>query len=92
MLKATLRASLLASVCLLFANGASAQTCPLTLDFDTDGSGGIDSTELKAAMQSLGFADTTSAHVKEMMEGVDKDANGTIDFDEVSEAAVSSPG
>jgi Ca2+-binding EF-hand superfamily protein len=60
--------------------------------FDTDGSGGIDSTELKAAMQSLGFADTTGAHVKEMMEGVDKDANGTIDFDEVSEAAVSSPG
>ena len=59
--------------------------------FDTDGSGGIDSTELKAAMKSLGFADTTSAHVKEMLEGVDKDDNGTIDFDEVTAVSALSP-
>ena len=50
--------------------------------FDTDGSGGIDATELKAAMKALGFTDTTKAHVQEMMSGVDKDANGHIDFDE----------
>ena len=50
--------------------------------FDTDGSGGIDATELKAAMKALGFTDTTKAHVQEMMTGVDKDSDGHIDFDE----------
>ena len=50
--------------------------------FDTDGSGGIDAEELKAAMKALGFTDTSSAHVQEMMQGVDKDSDGHIDFDE----------
>lgn len=50
--------------------------------FDTDGSGGIDAEELKAAMKALGFTDTSSAHVQEMMQGVDKDHDGHIDFDE----------
>jgi centrin-1 len=50
--------------------------------FDTDGSGGIDAEELKAAMKALGFTDTSSSHVQEMMQGVDKDKDGHIDFDE----------
>ena len=50
--------------------------------FDTDGSGGIDSEELKAAMKSLGFNGTNTAQVQELMSSVDKDHDGTIDFDE----------
>ena len=57
--------------------------------FDTDGSGGIDATELKAAMKALGFEDTTSAHVKEMIEGVDKDASGSIEFEEFAQMMTS---
>ena len=32
-------------------------------------------------MKALGFTDTTEAHVQEMMSGVDKDSDGSIDFD-----------
>ena len=52
--------------------------------FDTDGSGDIDANELEAAMKALGFTDTTEAHVQEMMSGVDKDSDGSIDFDGAS--------
>ena len=35
-------------------------------------------------MKALGFTDTTEAHVQEMMSGVDKDSDGSIDFDGAS--------
>eukprot|EP01045_Picozoa_sp_COSAG04_P034867 COSAG04_NODE_7813_length_1063_cov_1.233402_2_plen_167_part_00 len=63
-------------------HGAAAQELREVFDaFDTDGSGDIDANELEAAMKALGFTDTTEAHVQEMMSGVDKDSDGSIDFD-----------
>ncbi|MCO5553057.1 hypothetical protein L7F22_006578 [Adiantum nelumboides] len=49
--------------------------------FDTDGSGTIDARELQVAMRALGF-EAGEEEVKQMIEDVDKDKNGSIDFDE----------
>ena len=49
--------------------------------FDSDGSGTIDASELKTAMNALGF-EPDDSEVQEMIAGVDKDASGTIDFTE----------
>jgi hypothetical protein len=49
--------------------------------FDTDGSGTIDPKELKAAMQSLGF-EAKNATIYAMVQDIDKDGSGQIDFDE----------
>jgi len=49
--------------------------------FDTDGSGTIDPKELKAAMQSLGF-EAKNQTIYRMIEDIDKDSTGEIDFDE----------
>lgn len=49
--------------------------------FDTDGSGTIDPKELKAAMQSLGF-EAKNQTIYQMIADIDKDGNGSIDFDE----------
>merc|ERR1740117_1675584 len=47
--------------------------------FDTDGSGSIDSKELKVAMRALGF-EPKKEEVKKMITEVDKDGTGQIDF------------
>lgn len=44
-------------------------------------SGTIDPKELKAAMQSLGF-EAKNQTIYQMIADIDKDGNGTIDFDE----------
>ena len=49
--------------------------------FDTDGSGTIDPKELRAAMQSLGF-ETKNQTNYQMIQDIDKDGDGDIDFDE----------
>jgi Ca2+-binding EF-hand superfamily protein len=49
--------------------------------FDTDGSGAIDPAELKQAMQSLGF-ESKNATIYQMISDIDKDGNGSIEFDE----------
>jgi len=49
--------------------------------FDTDGSGTIDPKELKAAMQSLGF-EAKNATIYAMVQDIDKDGSGQIDFEE----------
>ncbi len=49
--------------------------------FDCDGSGTIDPKELRAAMQSLGF-ETKNQTIYQMIQDIDKDQNGEIDFDE----------
>eukprot|EP01138_Halocafeteria_seosinensis_P008849 gb/GECG01009045.1/.p1 GENE.gb/GECG01009045.1/~~gb/GECG01009045.1/.p1 ORF type:complete len:182 (+),score=34.94 gb/GECG01009045.1/:1-546(+) len=49
--------------------------------FDTDGSGAIDPKELKQAMQSLGF-ESKNATIYQMISDIDKDGNGSIEFDE----------
>lgn len=49
--------------------------------FDTDGSGAIDPKELKQAMQSLGF-EAKNATIYQMISDIDKDGNGSIEFDE----------
>ena len=49
--------------------------------FDTDGSGTIDPKELRAAMQSLGF-EAKNATIYQMIQDMDKDGSGEIDFDE----------
>merc|ERR1711907_210425 len=49
--------------------------------FDTDASGNIDVRELKVAMRALGF-EVRSDEVKKMVEDLDRDGDGTVDFDE----------
>merc|ERR1711934_494115 len=49
--------------------------------FDTDQSGTIDATELKFCMQALGF-DPSPFEIKEMLEKIDQDGNGCVEFDE----------
>lgn len=49
--------------------------------FDTDGSGTIAPKELRAAMQSLGF-EAKNQTIYQMIEDIDKDGSGEIDFDE----------
>ena len=48
---------------------------------DTDGSGNIDAAELKVLGDALGLK-WTRHDAKEVLLGLDKDGNGTIDFDE----------
>jgi Ca2+-binding EF-hand superfamily protein len=52
--------------------------------FDTDGSGTIDSKELKVAMRALGF-EPKKEEIKKMIADIDKDGSGTIDFNEFLE-------
>merc|ERR1711939_128129 len=52
--------------------------------FDTDGSGAIDATELKVAMQALGF-EPTAEEVEKMVADIDTDGNATIEFEEFVE-------
>ena len=49
--------------------------------FDSDGSGGIDVKELKAAMRALGFT-IKKAEIRKMIADIDKDGSGTVDFPE----------
>jgi len=49
--------------------------------FDTDGSGEIDSKELKVAMRALGF-EPKREEIKKLISEVDKDGSGVIDFPE----------
>merc|ERR1711991_476736 len=49
--------------------------------FDTDGSGSIDSKELKVAMRALGF-EPKKEEIQKMISDIDKDGNGDIDFEE----------
>ena len=52
--------------------------------FDTDGSGNIDSKELKVAMRALGF-EPKREEIKKLISEVDKDGSGVIDFPEFLE-------
>jgi centrin-1 len=52
--------------------------------FDTDGSGSIDSKELKVAMRALGF-EPRKEEIKRMISEVDKDGSGTIEYPEFEE-------
>ena len=54
--------------------------------FDTDGDGAIDATELKVAMRALGFAPQEDGEIARMMNDIDSDGLGTIDFDEFLQA------
>ena len=47
--------------------------------FDTDGSGAIDSKELKVAMRALGF-EPKKEEVKRIMDEMDREGTGKIDF------------
>ena len=49
--------------------------------FDTDGTGSIDTKELKAAMVSLGF-DSKNTVVFQMIADLDEDQSGLLEFDE----------
>merc|ERR1712072_1054533 len=52
--------------------------------FDADNSGMIDATELKGAMEALGFKPKRE-EIKKMLADIDKDGNGTIEFGEFME-------
>ena len=56
--------------------------------FDTDDSGTIDPKELRAAMQSLGF-DTKNQTIYQMIQDIDKNCDGEVDFDEFLELMTS---
>merc|ERR1712064_80206 len=49
--------------------------------FDTDGSGSIDSKELKVAMRALGF-EPKKEEIAKMITDVDDDGSGTIEYEE----------
>merc|ERR1712244_211974 len=49
--------------------------------FDTDKSGAIETAELKAAMSSLGYEHTNKL-IFQILENLDKNQDGQIDFDE----------
>ncbi|CAE8731886.1 unnamed protein product [Polarella glacialis] len=49
--------------------------------FDTDGSGEIDSKELKVAMRALGF-EPKKEEIQKMISDVDDDGSGTIGYEE----------
>ena len=51
--------------------------------FDTDGSGSIDSKELKVAMRALGF-EPKKEEIQKMISDVDDDGSGTIEYAEFS--------
>jgi hypothetical protein len=53
------------------------------VDFDFD-AGTIDAKELKVAMRALGF-EPKKEEIKKMISDIDKDGNGTIDFQEFLE-------
>ena len=48
--------------------------------FDTDGSGSIDSKELKVAMRALGF-EPKKEEIQKMISDVDDDGSGTIEYE-----------
>merc|ERR1712071_693743 len=50
--------------------------------FDTDGSGEIDSKELKVAMRALGF-EPKKEEIQKMISDVDDDGSGTIGYEEI---------
>merc|ERR1711924_508729 len=52
--------------------------------FDTDGSGSIDSKELKVAMRALGF-EPKKEEIQKMIPDVDDDGSGTIGYEEFQE-------
>ncbi|KAI9202804.1 centrin 1 [Polychytrium aggregatum] len=52
--------------------------------FDTDGSGTIDTKELKVAMRALGF-EPKKEEIKKMITDIDRSGSGTIDFNEFLE-------
>merc|ERR1712070_322268 len=52
--------------------------------FDADNSGMIDGTELKSAMEALGFKPKRD-EIKKMLADIDKDGNGTIEAGEFME-------
>merc|ERR1711881_584306 len=49
--------------------------------FDTDGSGNIDSKELKMGMRALGF-EPKKEEIQKMISDVDDDGSGTIEYEE----------
>merc|ERR1711965_656913 len=49
--------------------------------FDTDGSGSIDSKELKVAMRALGF-EPKKEEIQKMISDVDDDGSGSIEYAE----------
>merc|ERR1712169_115931 len=53
--------------------------------FDTDGSGSIDSKELKVAMRALGF-EPKKEEIQKMISDVDDDGSGTIEYEEILKA------
>ena len=53
----------------------------LFAEFDVDGSGELDSKELKRALQSLGF-EPKKAQIRQMILDVDEDGSGTLDLQE----------
>lgn len=50
--------------------------------FDADGNGHIDAKEVKDVLNQLGEADAPAYRIRELIEEVDTNKNGTIEFDE----------
>jgi Ca2+-binding EF-hand superfamily protein len=59
--------------------------------FDTDGSGTIDTKELKVAMRALGF-EASKEELRKLVSQVDKDGSGTVDFTEFLDIMTSKMG
>ena len=59
--------------------------------FDTDGSGTIDTKELKVAMRALGF-ESSKEELRKLVSQVDRDGSGTVDFTEFLDIMTSKMG
>ncbi len=59
--------------------------------FDTDGSGTIDTKELKVAMRALG-CESSKEELRKLVSQVDKDGSGTVDFTEFLDIMTSKMG
>eukprot|EP01123_Difflugia_compressa_P011852 TRINITY_DN4865_c0_g2_i1.p1 TRINITY_DN4865_c0_g2~~TRINITY_DN4865_c0_g2_i1.p1 ORF type:complete len:150 (+),score=44.91 TRINITY_DN4865_c0_g2_i1:149-598(+) len=58
--------------------------------FDKDGDGRITAIELEGILRSLGEKNATAADAREMVSRVDRDGDGTIDFEEFVELMATS--
>ena len=59
--------------------------------FDTDGSGTIDTKELKVAMRALGF-ESSKEELRKLVSQVDRDGSGAVDFTEFLDIMTSKMG
>jgi Ca2+-binding EF-hand superfamily protein len=65
-----------------FTEAEKAEFMAIFKQFDADGNGHIDAKEVRDVLVSIGEKDVPGFRVRELIEEVDTNKNGTIEFDE----------